>query len=123
MRDIKFRARDIKTGEIVYGDYISPWDSPNPNIRVSRDFHKDERGRTVAFCYYHEVDPDSVAQLIAYDKNGKEVYEGDLVKRILEWNATEEDYVEVDSWEFAASFEDYHAILAGEIVLVKAKEK
>lgn len=68
---IKFRGVDAKTGEMIYGSYhyekcddgsivegiIPEW---NPNIEI-------------------EIKPDSVAQLVGYDKNGEEVYEGDTV--------------------------------------------
>ena len=64
MREIKFRGRDAKTGEVVYGSFCRPdgiipdW---NPNIE-------------------HGVEPDSVAQLV-YVKDGKEYYEGDELEK------------------------------------------
>ncbi|MBR4384152.1 MAG: hypothetical protein IKP64_11415 [Selenomonadaceae bacterium] len=66
-RPIKFRGRDIDTGEIIYGDFRE--------IGIHAHIFKE------ADCYYEEelieVDPDSVAQLVGYDKDGREVYEGD----------------------------------------------
>jgi len=58
-RTIKFRGRDICTGEFVYGDVA------HTEVGILID------GR--------EVDPDSVAQFVGHDKNGAEVYEGDKI--------------------------------------------
>ena len=65
-RLIKFRGCDVETGEFVYGDFITrgPLES-KPGIIDDEDF-------------YHEVDPESVAQLVEYDADGGEVYEGDV---------------------------------------------
>lgn len=58
MRKIKFRGKDFK------GDYIycSPFNTYFP-------FEYED------FCT--DVDPDTIAQLVGYDKHGREVYEGD----------------------------------------------
>ena len=58
-RPIKFRGRDINTGKFVCGDVA------HTEVGILID------GR--------EVDPDSVAQLVGYDCDGNEVYEGDLL--------------------------------------------
>lgn len=69
MRPIKFRGRNIDTGEFVFGDLRI--------IGIRPHIFKE------AQCYYDEelieVDEDSVAQLVGYDANGNEVYEGDTV--------------------------------------------
>ena len=62
MRPIKFRARDIN-GKIYFGSFdedtntIDCWDIAE-TVVVKRD---------------------TVAQLVGYDKDGKEVYEGDII--------------------------------------------
>ncbi|MBR4382872.1 MAG: hypothetical protein IKP64_04875, partial [Selenomonadaceae bacterium] len=55
-RPIKFRGRD-KNGKFRYGD-----------------FNDIDLGTIFA-----DVDEDSIAQLVGYDANGKEIYEGDKV--------------------------------------------
>lgn len=59
---IKFRGRDIDSGEFVYGDLIH-----------------DDAGVLIFNGHYYRVDKESVAQLVGYDKNGRKVYEGDIV--------------------------------------------
>lgn len=63
-RKIKFRGRDIDTYEFVYGDFVHnvPMSSFN-GIIDDNDF-------------VHEINDDTVAQLVGYDKDGREVYEG-----------------------------------------------
>ena len=80
MRPIKFRGRaietgrDVKIGEYVFGDLRI--------VGIRPHIYKE------AHCYYEEelieVEPDSVAQLVGYDANGKEVYEGDILLDELE---------------------------------------
>ena len=78
-RPIKFRGRDIDTGEIIYGDFRK--------IGIHAHIFKE------ADCYYEEelieVDPDSVAQLVGFDSEGNEIYEGDTVAGV------DEDWVAV----------------------------
>lgn len=105
MRTIKFRARDLKTGDTVYGDYITPWETENPKIRMCRDYHRNELGHTIASCMYHEVDAKTVEQLIAVDRNGKEVYEG--------------DYIYDDDSSRAATFDWYLDIVNGRCIYVE----
>lgn len=63
MRPIKFRGRGID-GVTYYGDLYHARREVGIHVIGSGTF---------------EVDPDSVAQLVGYDKNGKEVYEGDTL--------------------------------------------
>lgn len=72
MRPIKFRGRYVKDyvgneyiaeGEMIFGGFAMI--NGKPHI-IPHDLAL-------------EVEPDSVAQLVGYDKNGNEVYEGDTV--------------------------------------------
>ena len=110
MRQIKFRGRDIKTGNLVYGDYITPWadDQNYPRIRSTRDWYKNNVGHKVADCGYYDVFPDSVSQLIAVDKHGNEIYEGDeIVSRF--------------GSSCYATFRHYGDILDGSITFVETR--
>ena len=66
----------------------------------------------------YPVEEDSVSQLIAVDKNGNEVYEGDKVIRVAG-----EDFNPEKAFPFYADFRDYGAIIDGEIVLVGGRCK
>ena len=103
MREIKFRGIDALTGKYVYGYYNSFLGNEDlPMIAI--------KAGGVA------VMPDSVAQLIGVDVNGKEVYEGDMVVRIREWDDDAGGYVNVARFPMKATFDDYSAIANEEVI-------
>ena len=65
-RPIKFRGVD-KHGNFVFGEYAQAFMGGKPQICFF-----DERGWNCV-----PVDEDSIAQLVGYDSDGREVYEGD----------------------------------------------
>lgn len=81
-RIIKFRGRNIHTGEWVVGSLLSIEDTCF--IIEEGDFDFDYRTEAHAFwfdCTEKEVDPDTVGQFVdVTDEHGKEVFEGDVLE-------------------------------------------
>lgn len=108
MRQIKFRGHALydscgqSVDKIVYGDFVQEYDKVDIADWDDGDVY--------------EVAPESVAQLVGIDADGREVYEGDKVIRI----AGDEDFNPEKTFPMAAAFDDYAAIRDEEIVLVEA---
>lgn len=113
MKTIKFRGRDVDNGEYVYGEFGQGATSGEPMIY----FYDEDAQQWVGA----EIYSDSVAQLVGYDVDGKEVYEGDTLTDILgnEYTARIRIELTCDDAQSATG----KAYYAGTVDNLKLKEK
>jgi uncharacterized phage protein (TIGR01671 family) len=120
VREIKFRGKTITTGEWVYGYYVKARELHYILPFYNKD-NFDERYHlegTDEFGWY-EVDPKTVGQFTGlFDKNGKEIYEGDIIKGLRDGSI---DYSDIETqvvFRNGAFVETYFGICIGNYINV-----
>lgn len=87
-RTIKFRGKRVDNGEFVYGDLIQDSDATFIRIKHNYSLFVFSNGNVSDPRKIVKVEPESVAQLVTYDCDGREVYEGDIIIDFNEDNKT-----------------------------------
>lgn len=99
MRPIKFRGKSFKTGKLVYGDLIQSKGATGIIATDINDVIQDAKRHNIPKGLIG-VEPETVAQLVGYDCDGNEVYEGDVIQTpegkdylIDDWGLTDRVFV------------------------------
>ena len=88
MREILFRGKRVDNGEWIYGDYAAPF-AFYPDII----FKRDDEFEGIA------VIPETVGQFTGLtDKNGKRIFEGDILKSRYDDEYPDNVAIEVVKW-------------------------